>query len=202
MNGKSSVAPKGASSTYAEQAQKAIEILRKLGNAFEYAFYNDCGNAVSVIEGLLAIGDQRGAVATGWALVRQMRNAALPHCLSAVREEIGTLGETAEAGKFHRKLIDIQVEMSRPSSDLAFDVGFRALMGLRSDVYQCRKEMENLRHEPRPRANARGAISIRRPGVTTRHATKSARNKQNRAMRGELDSAIAHGGGAGSKRGK
>ena len=128
-----SSAPRGASSFHVAEANRAIAMLGNLAVRFEYKFYNLCSDAADTVENLLAKRDAKGAAATGWTLVRQIRKDALPLYLEVIEEEINDLGE--DVAPFRSRFFNAQLLLSG-GTDALFDGGFRSLMALRSEVYK------------------------------------------------------------------
>lgn len=116
-------------------AKRSIELLGKLGNMFDYSFYSPCQEGIGAIERLLNRGLTQKAAATGFELVRQRRQDALPNYLGAIEAEIDELDDARD---FKAQLIDVQLEMGL-GGERGFDSSFRSLMNLRSRVYEARK---------------------------------------------------------------
>ncbi|MCR4277576.1 MAG: hypothetical protein NUV80_05450 [Candidatus Berkelbacteria bacterium] len=166
-------------------ASKSIELLRKLGRMFDYQHYSTCQESIGAIERLLNRGDAKGAAATGFELVRQRRQDALPSYLEAIKDEIE---ELEDVGDFKSQFVDAQLEMGR-NGDRGFDAGFRSLMKLRSCVYDARRAQA-----PKPRYDSSPVVSTESIYERDRRLAikraKAARHQANRQARGDRDRAL------------
>lgn len=160
--------------------QKKVESLVRLGEKFDFKYFGKVAAAINKIEGIKS---PKVALAEAKKSLWRLRREALPEFLVETREMIDQVQSKATAESFRLRLALVETELAT-----SFVKGFIALNELKSDIYGALKDQPRLIEDLQPR------ISPEREAYLAKKRAKVARNRANRAARGDESRRTKTGG--------